>query len=249
MQDLVFIILRHINSEKSNKYWQESYECIRKFYPDTKIIIIDDNSTYKSNDGNNNLSNCEIIESEFPQRGELLPYYYFHKLKPAEKAVIIHDSLFINGKLDLEGINTYKFFWEFEHNWDIDKETILTLNKCNHGADLIKFYLDKKKWKGCFGAIITITWDFLDNINSTFNFFEIMLKEITNREKRMCFERIIATVCTYMDSYQTPLFGNIHKWAFQITNGKKGFFIRYDEYDHHHEHYKKFPIMKVWSDR
>ena len=33
-----FILLRHVNSEKTNLYWQESYRCIRKFYSN-KIII------------------------------------------------------------------------------------------------------------------------------------------------------------------------------------------------------------------
>ena len=248
MEDYVFIILRHINSEKSNKYWKESYECVRKWYPDTKIIIIDDNSSYKNND-DYELINCEIIQSEFPQRGELLPYYYFHKLNIAKKAVIIHDSVFINNKLDIDKINTYKFFWEFEHNWDNDKDIIMTLFKCNKNIELINFYRDKQKWKGCFGAISVITWDFLDKINNEFNFFNIMLQEINNRNKRMCFERIIACVCTYLDSYNYPLFGNIHLYSRLITNGRKGFFIRYDDYNNNKEHYKKFPIMKVWSDR
>ena len=78
--NLVFIIIRHVNSESSNLYWKHSYSSIRQFYPTTSIIIIDDNSPFKKF-GSINLSNCEIINSEYPQRGELLPYYYFHKLK------------------------------------------------------------------------------------------------------------------------------------------------------------------------
>ena len=37
-----FIILRHVNSEKTNNYWNHSIKQIRRFYPFAKIIIIDD---------------------------------------------------------------------------------------------------------------------------------------------------------------------------------------------------------------
>ena len=40
---LGFIILRNVNSELTNKYWIHCYNCIRKYYPENKIIIIDDN--------------------------------------------------------------------------------------------------------------------------------------------------------------------------------------------------------------
>ena len=39
-----FIILRHVNNEVTNQYWLHCYECIRKYYPENKIMIIDDNS-------------------------------------------------------------------------------------------------------------------------------------------------------------------------------------------------------------
>ena len=42
--DYGFIITRHVNSEKTNKYWNNAIICIRTFYPQKKIVIIDDNS-------------------------------------------------------------------------------------------------------------------------------------------------------------------------------------------------------------
>ena len=42
-----FIILRHVNSETTNLYWQLSYDNVRQFYPENDIIIIDDNSNYQ----------------------------------------------------------------------------------------------------------------------------------------------------------------------------------------------------------
>ena len=35
-----------ISSLKTNKFWNEAYNCIRKYYPTVPIMIIDDNSNY-----------------------------------------------------------------------------------------------------------------------------------------------------------------------------------------------------------
>ena len=72
-----FIITRHVNSEITNKYWNHCIKCIRTFYPYRKIVIIDDNSNQDFLISFHNYENIEIINSEFPGRGELLPYYYF----------------------------------------------------------------------------------------------------------------------------------------------------------------------------
>ena len=75
-KSLGFIILRCITNSLTNEYWKECYRCIRNFYPNNRILIIDDNSNkqYVTND---KLHNTMIIESEFPKRGEFLPYYYY----------------------------------------------------------------------------------------------------------------------------------------------------------------------------
>ena len=39
-----FIILRHVNNVQTNNYWNHCYNCIRKYYPEFLILIIDDNS-------------------------------------------------------------------------------------------------------------------------------------------------------------------------------------------------------------
>ena len=40
-----FIMLRHVNNEHTNVYWNKSYDCIRKYYPEHPIVILDDHST------------------------------------------------------------------------------------------------------------------------------------------------------------------------------------------------------------
>ena len=57
-----FIILRCVQNELTNKYWIYCYECIRKYYADNLILIIDDNSDYKYIT-NENLYNTTIINS------------------------------------------------------------------------------------------------------------------------------------------------------------------------------------------
>ena len=74
MSNIGFIILRHVNNETTNKYWLHCYNCIREHYPENSILIIDDNSNYNFIT-NEQLYKTNIINSEYPGRGELLTYY------------------------------------------------------------------------------------------------------------------------------------------------------------------------------
>ena len=102
-----FIILRHVNNALTNQYWINCYKCIRSLYAENLILIIDDASddTYLTHEV---LYKTTIINSEYPKRGELLPYFYYLQNKLFDTAVIIHDSVFINARLDLN-IDKYKF--------------------------------------------------------------------------------------------------------------------------------------------
>ena len=44
MDNLGFVILRHVISEETNEYWNECVKRINYFYPLRSIVIIDDNS-------------------------------------------------------------------------------------------------------------------------------------------------------------------------------------------------------------
>ena len=95
MSTIGFIILRYVNSEITNKYWIMCYNSIRKYYPENKILIIDDNSN-KSFITNEKLYKTLIINSEYPQRGELLPYYYYLYNKLFDTAVTTSELLILN---------------------------------------------------------------------------------------------------------------------------------------------------------
>ena len=164
MVELGFIVLRHVNSEQTNKYWIHCVNCIRQYYPENKILIIDDNSNYNLiTISDKKLYKTTVINSEYHKRGELLPYYYYLHNKLFDAAVIIHDSVFINKYIDFS-VEKYKFLWDFQHNWDqIEDETVMI--KLFNDEKLLNFYNNKNLWKGCFGGMSIITHDYLTYIN------------------------------------------------------------------------------------
>ena len=249
MKELGIIFTRHINSPKTNLYWQECYKCIRKVYPENIILIIDDNSLQEeiSIDPLLNLFNCYIIKSEFPSAGELLSYYYFFKTKLFKKAIIIHDSVFIKNPLEnLEEVKTINFLWTFTHQWDIDGENLRIITNLNIPEELkinlLTFYKKKDLWSGCFGLQSVITYNFIENLNNNYNIFDF-LNRIRTRNERCCMERVFALICFYEDKnlvVNSSLYGDIHdcfSWGYTfdqyINNKKEG-----DE-----------KIVKLWSGR
>ena len=107
-----FIILRHVKCELTNNYWIRCYKSIRSFYPENKIIIIDDNSDYRFITVLE-MYNTEIINAEHKKHGEFLPYIYYLNNKWFENAIILHDSVFINRAINFDNDKTYKFLWFF----------------------------------------------------------------------------------------------------------------------------------------
>lgn len=236
-----FIIIRHVNSESTNEYWIESYNCIRKFY-NNKIIIIDDDSNYDYIT-DINLINCEIIHSEFKRCGEILPYYYLYKYHFFEKTVILHDSTFINNYINFEQYNDVHFIWHFTHDWDNDDAELDLLSKLENN-ELNDFYHKKKEWYGCYGVQSVIDYNFLENIVNKYNLF-ILLEHINNRDRRMNFERIFGLICMYENKILSnfSIFGIIHHyihWGYQYSSYKS---------DKENGVLKKFDIIKVWSGR
>jgi hypothetical protein len=233
METLGFIILRHVNNELTNRYWIHSYNSIRRYYPENHILIIDDNSNYNFIT-NTQLYKTTIINSEYPKRGELLPYYYYLQNKLFDTAVIIHDSVFINRYMDLN-VDNYKMIWHFEHNWDqIGDET--TMIKLFNDKELLAFYENKNLWKGCFGAMSIIKHDYLTEINNKYDISKL-LGCVLNRYNRCSFERVIACLLQINENNTTSLLGNIHnycKWGITFEQKDK---------------YKNLPLIKVWTGR
>jgi len=235
-----FIILRHVNSEATNRYWKHCHECIRRFYPENPILIIDDNSNYsfiytETAIKEETLYKTQLIQSEFPKRGELLPYYYYLRNPFAESAVILHDSVFINKYIDFSSTTPYRFLWEFEHEWDqIEDETRMIRHLGD--PDLLTFYENKALWKGCFGCICLIRHDFLRVVDTKYDFTTKLLNDITERFNRCSFERVLACILQ-KEASQTTIFGNLHAympWGISFDNRQRFYHL---------------PIIKVWTGR
>ena len=234
--DLGFIILRHVRDEITDRYWRLCFNSIKSFYPESKIIMIDDNSDQsKIGEFPHEVT---VVQSEFPGRGELLPYYYYSRNKWFDRAVILHDSTILTRYIDFS-IKDYKFIWEFQHHWDqIEDETRMI--KIFEDEELLKFYQNKNLWKGCFGGMSIIDHSFLNKVNQKYDFSKLV-DLVRVRFNRCSFERVIATILTKesegKDKYS--LLGEIHrycKWELKLSeiNGRE------------HAH---LPIIKVWTGR
>lgn len=254
-----FIITRHVNTEKTNKYWNECVRCIRRWYPYRKIIIIDDNSNQELVKPEFNYKNVEIIQSEYPGRGELLPFIYFLKHHWFENAVIIHDSVFFHKRIQFE---SFKYpvmpFWHFNNgdNPDQDNSCRIALQLKNSPpiVNIIRNTSTYKptlglyeceKWFGVFGVQCFINYEFLSNIQNKYNITNL-LNCVTNRTDRCSLERVMSLL--FYIEYPNlknikSVYGDIFKYL------KWGY--TYDEYIKQIVTTKKVikPLIKVWTGR
>jgi len=260
MDNFGFIITRHVNSEKTNKYWNQCVKCLRTLYPLKKIIIIDDNSNQQLVKAEYNYRNVEIIKSDFKGRGELLPYFYFLKNKFFENAVIIHDSVFFHKRIEFErliGINALPL-WYFHADTENIANTFRITEKLKLSQNLHKILslndkifdmsdvsgLANNKWYGCFGVQSFINHNFLNYLENKYNISK-MIEAVHCRADRCCLERIFG--CIFFIENKRALriksvFGNIHsyhKWGYNYDQYERDFRIN------------RVPrgVIKVWTGR
>jgi hypothetical protein len=255
MSDLFgFIITRHVNSELTNKYWNHSVKLIRTFYPHRKIVIIDDNSNYNYVKPEFDYRNLQIIQSEFPGRGELLPYYYFLKMKFFKNAVILHDSVFFHRRINFEKINGVNvmplwFFYSDTENVENTKRIMRSLKnyqtlESKLTKDVVALGMTHQKWIGCFGVQSYINLNFIEAIENKYNITNLV-NVVKTRPDRCCLERIFG--CIFSTESPTlyrkkSLFGDIMKYQ------RWGY-----SYNEYMQHLKKGTIprviVKVWTGR
>ena len=242
-----FIILRNVQNVITNNYWIECYYCIRRFYPYHKIVIIDDNSNYYFIDTNVKLTNTIIIQSEYKKRGELLPYIYFLQYKWFDKAVILHDSVFIQKYIPFEYFENQSL-WYFQNSVSrLHKEETKFIQKCKNSHKLLKIY-NENKWKGCFGGMTIIHYSVVLEINEKFHIFSTLLKYIKTRQDRMYFERILGVVLYYYhkksnNTDNNSVFGNIQTYC------EWGYTYQMYIDDKIDKKIPELPLIKCWTGR
>lgn len=258
MDNLGFIITRHVNSERTNLYWNHSVKLIRTLYSiHIKIIIIDDNSNSEFVKNEHDYKNIIIINSEYPTRGELLPYIYYHKHKWFKRAVILHDSSFINKKINFNKIKLPVLpIWHFEKDIDDVDNTMRIVKYLKNSNDVIKklnMVTDQimnininnsTSWKGCFGVQCVIDLWFVEKLEEKY-MFSNLINAVHCRLDRCALERIFACMfhneCSRLIS-SPSLMGDIQRlgiWGYTIEQYMEEF----------NQHKAKYAIMKVWTGR
>jgi hypothetical protein len=188
-------------------------------------------------------TNTTIIKSKFNNAGEIMPFYYFYNLHPFEKAIIVHDSMIVQGLIDHDDQKNISFLWYFEPHVADDPDTYGTLfDHLNHPEELKILYKDHSKWKGCFGTTCAITWCTMKLLEDNYNFLNIV-SVVRSRPMRMGLERVLAVVCFHAGllSLDTcSLFGCIHKHP--------GAFRKFDV-NHPLVKEYKCSMLKTWQSR
>ena len=227
-EDVGFILLRCVRKKEQNTLYKECYEAIRKYHPDLKIIIIDDNSDKNVLENDYPMKNVEIIESEYPAAGEYLPYWYLLQRKMFKKAIFIQDSMILNTRIPFEEVNDYMYLYEFQsnnpkyHNF-IPNDDIINLLKLTKDSENIMKYYNAGDWKGCWGSMMLITSDFISELEEKVG-ISAWKGVINTRAQRMALESAIGLSCMYIkhDKEKYSFFGD---WAdsntFQYPGNEK----------------------------
>lgn len=260
LSDLAFIITRHVSKPAHKDMWKECIRCIREHYPEAPIIIVDDKSDQTLIEPCEYVdANVTTIQSEFQGAGEMLAYYYYYKLRPTEKACIIHDSMIIQRSFDndtIQHLENVKYFWEFptyctplfdKKNTDYVQEQYNILYNLNHNTELINHFFSQH-WKGCFGVASLITLTFLDTLQEKYNIFK-MISYINDRDDRQVSERSFGIITTYELKNQNKLdLNNISLYADICASHPHAFKYTFDHYISS-DTKLNIPIIKCWSGR
>ena len=240
MEEFGIIIARNVNDAKSDQYWKEAYRCARAHYTE-KIVIVDTGSNPNFLKEDIELVNAEVLRSEFENgRAMLLAYYYLVKKNLFKKAVVIHDSVFLQQRILFEQINTIMFLWEFAHAWDYVPAEIHMIQQLNHSDELLEFYHKKHLWKGCFGSMSVVERDFLEMLDAKYNLFGL-LDTFNTRFHTEALERIYACLCTYEKrdlAKVSAILGDIHSY--------QPWGISFDDYKNAQT---LLPIIKIFGGR
>ena len=255
------IIIRHVKCKKTNEYWNYNVSQIRKIYlDDIKIVIIDDNSDHTFVKSFQEYNNIVILNSEYPGRGELLPYYYYIHNKFFEYALIIHDSVFFHKRFDYEKLIEKDIdivpLWHFTNDKDRLADTLLLAHTLKNKFKILEMaqipprasfgFRPGEKWMGCFGCMAFLSHNFLLRIQQKYNITN-MLPYVSTRSHRQSLERILGVIFSIEKKpyYPSSILGNI------MLHGYFGY--KYECYlwdiERENKTILKKPMIKVFTGR
>lgn len=252
--DTVFIILRHVNSELTNQYWQLACRRIREYHPEASIYIVDDYSRQEwlTPVPDDLAAHVTVLESGLQAgHGEFLPLYYFHMHHWAARAVIIHDSVFLQSRLPipLQSVPV-QFLWSFDSNLTAERPAERSqISNLNYATELIPMYNHHPGWNGCFGVMTYITWDYLDHLAGKYNLFGALVGKLSTKLDRCCMERTFAIICQHDQKRKLDgMFGHILDYVRRYQLDRK-YETTYADYIQKPRLYAHAPLVKVWSGR
>jgi hypothetical protein len=231
--DFGIVITRHVNSDASDRVWKKCLAQVVKFYPTEPVVIIDDCSNYEFiNTENVDMTNVRVIQSKIKRAGEMLPYYYFYKLHWFKRMLFIHDSVFIENRIFDRHIIKAKTLWHFINQQNTifgENETVIELlPHLNHKQELEQLFRSVDSWRGTYGVMCIIDYDYLTHIMEKYN-LENMIPHMDSRVKRMACERIFGLLLSHdrPEFIQNPsVFGEyIHSF-----NNRLSFQYNYEAY-------------------
>lgn len=261
MDELIFIFPVHIREPENKEMWKEAVRCIRNLYNNQIIIIIDncDTESLGINDNDYPTTNIKFVNlNEFKGAGEYLPFYYLYKYKPAKKAIILQDSIFIQKKFfndnEIKEIKDVKFLWHFDickhENYPILLEL---LDNLENKESLIELYNNKDSWNGCFGLAIIITLEFLEFLNDKYDFIKLItffndINKNYYKKLRCAFERIFALLCFNELKWNV---NDITKYSFNgnIIDHNKYYSYNFDNYKNKIGFENNPVVIKCWNHR
>lgn len=247
MADVGFIILRHVTSRMTDMYWKECYRCIRRWYPQAPVMIVDDSSSEWLQE-DLMMTRCTVVyDRENPGRGELLPYLYFHRLKPFRRAIIVHDSVFLQAPLKIGEAEGIQFLWSIPHHFDYsilqEIRGLIDALPSSVREEVHELYGRKDKWCGAFGVMSVVSWELLNEIVERYDLFRRWLPLLQKRDDRSALERVLGLVFYHHAANGSPVAASLHgdilkyiHWGVSFTDWLKG-------------GYEQYPVMKVWSGR
>jgi hypothetical protein len=253
-----FIMTRCVRLPVHNELWRENYRCLRRHFPTTPILIIDDYSDLTLVDQHFPMTNAAILYSDLPPgKGEILPYYYFYHRRPFRKAVMLNDGMLLQRREPLwsaiQHTSDFTCLWNFDEFRDNELEEqlhLISALKADIQGRLRALRLDMNRWTGCFSSASIMSWEFVARIHKAYGLLD-MVSAIQTRADRMGLERVLGLIAA--DSHGTSarsqhedtisVFGSI------IQHRKTGSYSWQDYMQDKARGSITEPIIKIWNGR